>query len=101
MANPDRTIILDLAAAADARGPQPNDFFVCVTPLEAGRAAVAIAYKLEHGCCQQKDCHVCNYDRRLFWDLVNELGPGLQGEVFASLLSANLGVPDGPWEEVR
>jgi hypothetical protein len=33
--------------------------------------------------------------------MVNELGPGLQGEVFSHLDVSHVAIPDGPWEEVR
>jgi hypothetical protein len=101
MSNPDRTLILDLSAIADARGPEPNDFFVCLTPREAGAAAIAVAAMLHQDPCPVVDCPDCNRYRRLFWDMVNELGPGLQGEVFSHLDVSHVAIPDGPWEEVR
>lgn len=100
MSNPDRTLILDLSAIEEARGPKPNDFFVCLTPREAGSAAIAIASMLDREPCPLVDCPNCNRYRRLFWDMVNEVGAGLQGEVFSRLIESDVAIPDGPWEEV-
>jgi hypothetical protein len=101
MSNPDRTVILDLNAIEEARGPQPNDFFVCVTPREGAACAYAIAALLDDGTCAQRECANCNRYRRLFWDLVNELGPQVQRELLGMLIAQDVAVPDGPWEEVR
>jgi hypothetical protein len=101
MSNPDRTLILDLSAAADARGPHPNDFFLCLTPGEGAACAFAVAALLQDGGCTDRDCPNCNRYRRLFWDVVNELGPKLQSELFGMLVEQNMALPDGPWEEVR
>ena len=101
MRNPDRTVILDLSAIEAARGPQPNDFFVCVTPREGAACAFAIAALLQDGGCNAHDCENCNRYRRLFWDVANELGPRLQGELFTTLIECDYAIPDGPWEEVR
>lgn len=101
MSNPDRTLIVDLSAIEEARGPQPNDFFVCLTPREAGSAARAIAWMLHHDPCPLVDCPTCNRYCRLFWDMVNELGPKLQGELFERLFEAQVQIPACPWEEVR
>lgn len=101
MSNPDRTVILDLSAIEAARGPKPNDFFLCLTRREGAACAFAIAALLQDGGCADRDCQHCNRYRRLFWDLVNELGPKLQGELFANLIAVEYHIPDGPWEEVE
>jgi len=101
MSNPDRTLILDLTAIEEARCPQPNDFFVCLTRREGAACAYAIAALLQDGDCDVRDCANCNRYRRLFWDLANELGPTLQGELFATLFETKIQIPACPWEEVR
>lgn len=101
MSNPDRTLILDLSAIEEKRGPQPNDFFLCITPREGGACAYAIAVLLQDGGCATRDCEDCNGYRRLFWALTNELGPQLQGELFSNLVNCDYAIPDGPWEEVK
>lgn len=101
MSNPDRTLILDLSAVGEARGPQPNDFFICVSPREGAACAYAVAALLEDGGCDDRECPHCNRYRRLFWDLTNELGPRLQGELFSNLIECDYAIPEGPWEEVR
>lgn len=99
MPNPDRTILLDLSAIEEARGPQPNDYFVCLTRREAAASAYAVAFLLCDVGCDVRDCANCNEYRRLFWDLTSELGPQLQRELFASLAKSGFPIPDGPWEE--
>jgi hypothetical protein len=101
MSNPDRTLILDLSAIEEERGPQPNDFFVCLTSGEAAACAYAIATLLSDGTCTDRECEICNRYRKLFWEVTNELGARLQRELFACLVSTDIEVPDGPWEEVR
>lgn len=101
MSNPDRTLILDLSAIEEARGPQPNDFFVCLTPGEGAACAFAIAALLSESTCTDRECQNCNRFRRLFWDMANELGSRLQGELFANIIDTDFEIPDGPWEGVR
>lgn len=101
MSNPDRTIILDLAAIEEARGPHPNDFFICLTRREAAAACYAIARMLDKEPCDVEGCPNCNAYRRLFWDCANELGPKLQEDLFRGLDGAGIAIPDGPWEETR
>jgi len=101
MSNPDRTVILDLSAVEEARGSQPNDYFLCVTPREGASCAYAIAALLHEGACSALDCSNCNGYRKLFWDLANELGPKLQSELFTVVLESDYAIPDGPWEEVK
>ena len=100
MPHNDRRLILDLSAIEAHRGPQPNDFFVCVTPREAAGLATTVAVALRWVNCHAPDCENCNQWHRLFWDLVGELGPRLQGEVFQYLEKSGVGTPTGPWEEV-
>lgn len=101
MTNPDRTVILDLSAVEAARGPQPNDYFICLTRHEGAICALAVAESLNTNHCNDEDCADCNQARRLFWDIVNDLGPRLQAALFSSMAYANIEVPDGPWEEAR
>lgn len=101
MSNPDRTLLLDLSAIEEARGPQPNDYFVCLTRSEARSAALAIACLLRDDGCNEIDCPKCNRYCRLFWDLVNELGPEKQRALFVTLAVAGWPTPRVPWEEVK
>ena len=101
MSNPERKLILDLSAIEEERGQHPNDYFVCLTRNEAAAAAVAIAHDLNSPVCTDRECLACNEVRRLFWNIVNELGPRLQRAVFTSLEITGTPLPDGPWEEVR
>ena len=99
MTNPDRTIILDLSAIEEARGPQPNDYFVCVTPREAVTLAAALAYHADKENCGLSDCGLCNKSNRLFWDLLNEVGPKLQAQLIEWLQLHSIALPGTPWEE--
>jgi len=101
MANPDRKVILDLSAVEEARGPQPNDYFVCLTPMEAALCAVGLADRLNVTICTDRECPECNMTRRLFWDIVGDIGAHWQKVVFAALTLVGTPIPDGPWEEVR
>lgn len=101
MTNPDRTVILDLAAIEAARGPQPNDYFLCLTKREAAMVCYATAYLLSKEVCEVEDCANCNRYRRLFWDCANQLTLSLQGSVFLTLDEAGIEVPLGPWEEEK
>jgi hypothetical protein len=101
MSNPDRTLILDLSAIEEARGPQPNDYFLCLTRGEGAACAFAIAVLLCEATCTDRECQNCNRYRRLFWDVTNELGLHLQGELFSQLIDMDFTIPDGPWEEVE
>jgi hypothetical protein len=101
MSNPDRVVSLDLSAIEGARGPQPNDFFICITREEAMIAAIGLADSLENQHCNERECDACNRVRRLFWDIFNELGPKRQTGVELALLVAGVAIPDGPWEEAR
>lgn len=101
MSNPDRTVILDLAAIEEARGPHPNDYFVCLTRGEAAAACYAIASMLDREPCDVEECPNCNKYRRLFWDCANELGPKWQAALFRVLEEAGIPIPAGPWEETR
>lgn len=101
MNNQDRKLILDLAAIEEARGPHPNDYFICLTKREAAAACYAIARMLDKEPCDVEDCDNCNAVRRLFWDVANELGPKLQADLFRFLEDNKITIPDGPWEEIR
>lgn len=101
MTNPDRTIILDLAAVEAARGPKPNDYFLCLTKREATAVCYAVAYLLSKEECGVEECSNCNRYRRLFWDCANELGAPRQGELFSWLIDHDIAIPEGPWEEER
>ena len=101
MPNEDRKLILDLSAVEKSRGPQPNDYFVCVTPEEAAALASAVAFMLDKTECYIPDCENCNEWHRLFWSLANELGPKLQARLFHHLTEWGVSTPAGPWEEER
>ena len=94
-----RTVRLDLTALAEERGPHPNDFFICLTRREAAACAACIAIILSEEMCPQPECDNCNNYRRLFWNLVNDLGPRVQSELFRYLEAGHIAIPDGPWEE--